>query len=170
MMVIPTVPVAGMALILGIDRFLSMCRAVVNMTGNAVATLVIARWENELDRDALQRHLQGGTAGNGRSYKAQAGILDNHAYRSQDFIRFREPSPVSRHCAASSESIASMATLTIRQLDQKTKTRLRVRAAHHGRSMEEEARPEPGMRTGSFGSGECKARRVVSHCCGPVVL
>jgi plasmid stability protein len=41
---------------------------------------------------------------------------------------------------ASSDSIASMATLTIRQLDQKTKTRLRVRAAHHGRSMEEEAR------------------------------
>jgi aerobic C4-dicarboxylate transport protein len=59
MMVIPTIPVAGMALILGIDRFLSMCRAVVNMIGNAVATLVIARWENELDRNALQRHLQG---------------------------------------------------------------------------------------------------------------
>jgi len=46
------------------------------------------------------------------------------------------------HCAliASSDSIDSMATLTIRQLDEKTKTRLRVRAAHHGRSMEEEAR------------------------------
>src|SRR6202043_1220490 len=57
MMVIPTIPVAGMALILGIDRFLSMCRAVVNMTGNAVATLVVARWENELDRDSLQRNL-----------------------------------------------------------------------------------------------------------------
>jgi aerobic C4-dicarboxylate transport protein len=57
MMVIPTIPVAGMALILGIDRFLSMCRAVVNMTGNAVATLVIARWENELARDSLQRNL-----------------------------------------------------------------------------------------------------------------
>jgi antitoxin FitA len=42
--------------------------------------------------------------------------------------------------AASSDSIDSMATLTIRQLDEKTKTRLRVRAAHHGRSMEEEAR------------------------------
>jgi len=39
MMVIPTIPVAGMALILGIDRFLSMCRAVVNMIGNAVARL-----------------------------------------------------------------------------------------------------------------------------------
>lgn len=63
MMVIPTIPVAGMALILGIDRFLSMCRAVVNMTGNAVATLVIARWENELDRGALQSHLLGEPAG-----------------------------------------------------------------------------------------------------------
>jgi aerobic C4-dicarboxylate transport protein len=53
MMVIPTIPVAGMALILGIDRFLSMCRAVVNMIGNAVATLVLARWEHELDSIAL---------------------------------------------------------------------------------------------------------------------
>jgi aerobic C4-dicarboxylate transport protein len=59
MMVIPTIPVAGMALILGIDRFLSMCRALVNMSGNAVATVVIARWENELDREALRRHLSG---------------------------------------------------------------------------------------------------------------
>jgi aerobic C4-dicarboxylate transport protein len=59
MMVIPTIPVAGMALILGIDRFLSMCRAVVNMIGNAVATLVVARWEKELDQDALQHHLRG---------------------------------------------------------------------------------------------------------------
>jgi plasmid stability protein len=41
---------------------------------------------------------------------------------------------------ASNDSVDSMATLTIRQLDEKTKTRLRVRAAHHGRSMEEEAR------------------------------
>jgi len=59
MMVIPTIPVAGMALILGIDRFLSMCRAAVNMTGNAVATLVVARWENELDSDTLQKNLAG---------------------------------------------------------------------------------------------------------------
>lgn len=59
MMVIPTIPVAGMALILGIDRFLSMCRAAVNMIGNAVATLVIARWEKELDRGALRRNLRG---------------------------------------------------------------------------------------------------------------
>jgi aerobic C4-dicarboxylate transport protein len=63
MMVIPTIPVAGMALILGIDRFLSMCRAAVNMTGNAVATLVVARWENELDSDTLQRNLAGQESG-----------------------------------------------------------------------------------------------------------
>ncbi len=57
MMVIPTIPVAGMALILGIDRFMSMCRAVVNMLGNGVATLVVARWEKELDRKTLQSNL-----------------------------------------------------------------------------------------------------------------
>lgn len=59
MMVIPTIPVAGMALILGIDRFLSMCRAAVNMIGNAVATVVVARWENELDHVALEEQLAG---------------------------------------------------------------------------------------------------------------
>ncbi|MGA8222121.1 MAG: dicarboxylate/amino acid:cation symporter [Candidatus Acidiferrales bacterium] len=57
MMVIPTIPVAGMALILGIDRFMSMCRATVNMIGNGVATLVIARWEKELDKETLRKNL-----------------------------------------------------------------------------------------------------------------
>ena len=55
--VIPTIPVAGMALILGIDRFMSMFRALVNMIGNGVATVVIARWEKELDRESLRRSL-----------------------------------------------------------------------------------------------------------------
>jgi aerobic C4-dicarboxylate transport protein len=55
--VIPTIPVAGMALILGIDRFLSMFRALVNMIGNGVATLVLARWEGELDRQTLRQNL-----------------------------------------------------------------------------------------------------------------
>ena len=45
--VVPTIPVAGMALILGIDRFMSMCRALVNMIGNGVATLVLARWDGK---------------------------------------------------------------------------------------------------------------------------
>ena len=57
LMVIPTIPVAGMALILGIDRFMSMFRALVNMIGNGVATLVVARWEDELDRGTLRRNL-----------------------------------------------------------------------------------------------------------------
>jgi aerobic C4-dicarboxylate transport protein len=57
LMVIPGIPVAGMALILGIDRFMSMFRALVNMIGNGVATLVVARWEHELDRETLQRNL-----------------------------------------------------------------------------------------------------------------
>jgi aerobic C4-dicarboxylate transport protein len=48
--VVPSVPVAGMALILGIDRFMSECRALTNLVGNAVATVVVARWENELDQ------------------------------------------------------------------------------------------------------------------------
>src|SRR5580704_2381647 len=57
LMVIPTIPVAGMALILGIDRFMSMFRATVNMLGNGVATLVVARWEHELDPEVLRRNL-----------------------------------------------------------------------------------------------------------------
>ena len=57
LMVIPGIPVAGMALILGIDRFMSMFRGLVNMIGNGIATLLIARWENELDRQTLQRNL-----------------------------------------------------------------------------------------------------------------
>jgi aerobic C4-dicarboxylate transport protein len=57
LMVIPTIPVAGMALILGIDRFMSMCRATVNMIGNGVATVVVARWEQEVDGATLQKNL-----------------------------------------------------------------------------------------------------------------
>jgi aerobic C4-dicarboxylate transport protein len=55
--VIPTIPVAGMALILGIDRFMSMFRATVNVIGNGVATLVLARWEGELTGEALRQQL-----------------------------------------------------------------------------------------------------------------
>ncbi|MCU1341423.1 MAG: dicarboxylate symporter family protein [Candidatus Acidoferrum typicum] len=55
--VIPTIPVAGMALLLGIDRFMSMARAVVNMLGNGVATLVVARWEKEIDGKTLTKNL-----------------------------------------------------------------------------------------------------------------
>ena len=57
--VVPSVPVAGMALILGIDRFMSEARALTNIIGNAVATVVVSRWENALDRERLQRALDG---------------------------------------------------------------------------------------------------------------
>jgi aerobic C4-dicarboxylate transport protein len=59
--VVPSVPVAGMALILGIDRFMSECRSLTNFIGNAVATIVVARWEGALDRDQLARALRGGS-------------------------------------------------------------------------------------------------------------
>jgi len=55
--VIPTVPVAGLALILGIDRFMSEARALTNLVGNGVATVVVSRWENELDTKQLAQVL-----------------------------------------------------------------------------------------------------------------
>ncbi|AZR32360.1 dicarboxylate/amino acid:cation symporter [Xanthomonas vasicola] len=58
--VVPEVPVAGMALILGVDRFMSECRSLTNFIGNAVATVVVSRWENALDRDRLKLVLDGG--------------------------------------------------------------------------------------------------------------
>jgi aerobic C4-dicarboxylate transport protein len=57
--IVPKVPIAGMALILGVDRFMSECRSLTNFIGNAVATIVVARWEGALDRDQLARALNG---------------------------------------------------------------------------------------------------------------
>ena len=63
--IVPTVPVAGLALILGIDRFMSECRNLTNFMGNAVATIVVARWENALDAPRLDAALAAGAAGPG---------------------------------------------------------------------------------------------------------
>ena len=57
--IVPTIPLAGMTLILGIDRFMSECRSLTNFIGNAVATIVVARWEGKLDHVALSRALEG---------------------------------------------------------------------------------------------------------------
>lgn len=57
-----TVPVSGMALILGVDRFMSECRAITNFIGNAVATIVVAGWEGALDRDARAKALSAQTS------------------------------------------------------------------------------------------------------------
>lgn len=60
--VFPSIPIAGMAIILGVDRFLSECRALTNFIGNAVATVVVSRWEGALDRDKLKAALNGNPA------------------------------------------------------------------------------------------------------------
>ena len=60
--IVPAVPVAGMALILGVDRFMSECRSLTNFIGNAVAAIGVSRWEGTLDRAALDRAL-GGASG-----------------------------------------------------------------------------------------------------------
>ena len=52
-----TIPVASIALILGVDRFMSEARALTNLIGNGVATIVVAKWENALDEGRMRRHL-----------------------------------------------------------------------------------------------------------------
>ena len=54
-----TLPVAGLALILGIDRFMSEARSLTNVIGNGVATLVVAKWTGELDVAKMNRELDG---------------------------------------------------------------------------------------------------------------
>jgi len=58
--VVPAIPVAGMALILGIDRFMSECRALTNLVGNACATIVVAKWDKALDKEQLDQALKHG--------------------------------------------------------------------------------------------------------------
>ena len=55
--VVPEVPIAGMTLILGVDKFMSECRALTNVIGNAVATVVVSNWENRLDKERLKEVL-----------------------------------------------------------------------------------------------------------------
>ena len=55
--IVPEIPIEGMTLILGIDKFMSECRSLTNFIGNAVATIVVARWENQLDREQLSKIL-----------------------------------------------------------------------------------------------------------------
>lgn len=52
--VVPEIPIAGMTLILGIDKFMSECRALTNVIGNSVATVVVANWEKQLDKEQLR--------------------------------------------------------------------------------------------------------------------
>jgi aerobic C4-dicarboxylate transport protein len=55
---VPTIPVAGMTLILGIDKFMSECRALTNIIGNGVAAIVVSKWEGELDKERMNEELR----------------------------------------------------------------------------------------------------------------
>ena len=57
--IVPSVPLAGMALILGVDRFMSECRSLTNFIGNAVACVIVTRWEGRLDREQFDAALAG---------------------------------------------------------------------------------------------------------------
>jgi len=61
--IVPTVPIEGLALILGVDRFMSECRSLTNFIGNAMATIVVSRWEGRLDQNRLDAALHGKAAG-----------------------------------------------------------------------------------------------------------
>jgi aerobic C4-dicarboxylate transport protein len=60
--VVPSIPVAGLSLILGIDRFMSQARSFTNFIGNGIATIVVSHWEKELDHKALRKELHRGAA------------------------------------------------------------------------------------------------------------
>ncbi len=77
--VVPSVPAAGLALILGIDRFMSEARALTNMIGNGVATIVVARWEGELDVARLQSELEGKPASDAQPASPQEIPVDEPA-------------------------------------------------------------------------------------------
>ena len=60
--VVPAIPMVALATIVGIDRFMSECRAITNIIGNGVATLAVARWEKALDMNRLRDELKRGPA------------------------------------------------------------------------------------------------------------
>jgi aerobic C4-dicarboxylate transport protein len=72
------VPVAGLALILGIDRFMSEARALTNLIGNSVATVVVAKWCGDVDMKALNRHLNNETDEEASDPEAVLDLQDAH--------------------------------------------------------------------------------------------
>lgn len=72
------VPVAGLALILGIDRFMSEVRAITNLIGNGVATLVVGKWCGELDVARLQKRLDGETEAEANAPEAVLDAREEH--------------------------------------------------------------------------------------------
>jgi aerobic C4-dicarboxylate transport protein len=69
--VVPTIPVAGLALLLGVDRFMSEARSITNLIGNVVATIFIANWDHALDREAADLVLNSRAAKTPRAYRVE---------------------------------------------------------------------------------------------------
>lgn len=72
---VSNIPVAGLSLILGIDRFMAEARAITNLIGNGVATIVVSKWENELDEDCMRRHLSGSAGAEPSADGFAAGVV-----------------------------------------------------------------------------------------------
>ncbi|WP_311751638.1 dicarboxylate/amino acid:cation symporter [Proteus columbae] len=85
--VVPSVPVAGMALILGIDRFMSECRALTNIVGNACACIVVARWENALDKERMNDIFSGKIS---REDFANDDLVSDNANEEPQYLKVTE--------------------------------------------------------------------------------
>ena len=72
------VPVAGLALILGIDRFMSEARALTNLIGNGVATVVVGKWCGELDEERMKRVLNNETDEDAEEPEKAIDAVDDH--------------------------------------------------------------------------------------------
>ncbi|HYX95879.1 MAG TPA: C4-dicarboxylate transporter DctA [Geodermatophilus sp.] len=83
-----TIPVVGLALLLGVDRFMSECRAITSFMGNVVATIAIARWERAVDMPRLRAHLAGETE---EEAEEPEKVADAEAVFA---LRASEPAPV----------------------------------------------------------------------------
>ncbi len=70
----PSIPVAGLTLLLGVDRFMSEARAITNLIGNAVATMVVAKWDGALDLERARRILDGREPSTGAALAPQPGL------------------------------------------------------------------------------------------------
>ena len=93
----PTIPVAGLTLLLGVDRFMSEARAITNLIGNAVATMVVAKWDGALDLERARAILAGHEPGPNRSRSRGTrrhgdGRLSDAALLSEQCPRLRLPS------------------------------------------------------------------------------
>ena len=82
--VVPKIPLASLALLVGIDRFMSECRAITNLIGNGVATVVISRWEGEVTAAELKGNFEAGRRGHNESSLFDlpicgSGLPDHHS-------------------------------------------------------------------------------------------